>query len=349
MAASTHAYDDMSVGHIEFYVDDAGAAADRLFGGFGFERTTLPGRPGWCRSLLLTGGRIRLVLTEALSPEHPAAAYVERHGDGVADIALRVPDVAAAFAEATRRGARAVTPPEGDGDAVTARIEGSGGVVHTFVQGVPDTGPALPGRGGAPAEVDHFAVCVEPGRIDDTVEFYRRVLGFELVFTEHVVVGSQAMTTKVVQSGSGGVTLTLIEPDVTRVSGHIDDFLRDHGGAGVQHIAFTVPDIVAAVGTLASRGVEFLPTPAAYYRLLPERLEPLRHRVEELRRLNILVDEDHDGQLFQIFTRSTHPRGTYFSELIERIGAKTFGSGNIAALYTAVELQRETGEAEEAA
>lgn len=61
----------------------------------------------------------------------------------------------------------------------------------------------------------------------------------------------------------------------------------------------------------------------------------------ELRDLGILVDEDHDGQLFQIFARSTHPRNTVFSEVIERLGATTFGSGNIRALSEAVEQERE--------
>jgi 4-hydroxymandelate synthase len=48
--------------------------------------------------------------------------------------------------------------------------------------------------------------------------------------------------------------------------------------------------------------------------------------VNQLRELSILVDEDHAGQLFQIFTRSQHPRRTFFFEIIERRGALTFGS-----------------------
>ena len=67
-----------------------------------------------------------------------------------------------------------------------------------------------------------------------------------------------------------------------------------------------------------------------YYRLLPERIELVRYTVDELQALNVLVDEDHDGQLYQIFTKSVHPRNTIFMELIERLGARTFGSGNIA-------------------
>ncbi len=40
--------------------------------------------------------------------------------------------------------------------------------------------------------------------------------------------GAQAMDSKVVQSPTGRVTLTLIEPDTTADPGQIDDFLKSH-------------------------------------------------------------------------------------------------------------------------
>ena len=39
--------------------------------------------------------------------------------------------------------------------------------------------------------------------------------------------------------------------------------------------------------------------------------------------------------MYQIFAKSTHIRRTYFHELIERRGARTFGMSNIPALYAA--------------
>ncbi|WP_307961706.1 hypothetical protein [Salinispora arenicola] len=53
-----------------------------------------------------------------------------------------------------------------------------------------------------------------------------------------------------------------------------------------------------------------------------------------------MVDEDHDGQLYQIFAKSVHERRTIFLEIIERAGATTFGSSNIKNLYDSVEQQR---------
>ena len=65
------------------------------------------------RSITLRQGPITLVLTEPTSDRHPGAAYLQTHGDGVADIALRTSDVAAAFEAAVRAGAKAVREPDG--------------------------------------------------------------------------------------------------------------------------------------------------------------------------------------------------------------------------------------------
>ncbi|NUP63897.1 MAG: 4-hydroxyphenylpyruvate dioxygenase [Nonomuraea sp.] len=352
-------FDDLRLDHIGFTVGDLDAETRRLTGTLGLPAYAAADGPHF-RAAALGANRIRLVLTQPLTAAHPGAGYLDRHGDGVCDIALGVPDAAAAFHEAVRRGASPVSAPAARDGFVTAAIFGFGDVVHTFVQR-PDgadaralpgfrstdraprgfrSAPASAGAGDGLLAVDHLAVCVPAGELDATVAFYRRVLGFELAFAERIAVGSQAMTTKVVRSRGGEVTFTLIEPDVTRTPGHIDAFLRDHGGPGVQHLALAAADIVAAVETTAARGMEFLDAPGVYYDLLAERVSPVKYRLEELGRLNILVDEDHDGQLYQIFARSTHPRDTFFFELIERLGARTFGSGNISALYQAVELQR---------
>lgn len=351
-------FKNLQVDHIKFYVQDIDTNLEWLVDGYGFEVYSRGEEGAQVRSVGVGRNQIRLVLAQPLVSDHPGTAYVERHGDGVADIALRVADAVAAFDEAVLRGARPVSWPVEEDGVLTATIMGFGDVTHTFVQRRPGVDErALPGL--APAQmsaagsgqdsgliaVDHFAVCLEAGLMGQTVEFYEKVLDFEMTFTERIVVGSQAIETNAVQSESGAVTLTLIEPDVSQDPGQIDEFLKSHGGAGVQHIAFTTDDIVETVGSVSSRGVEFLGTPATYYTLLKDRLKLARHTVEDLQGLNLLVDEDHAGMLFQIFARSVHPRKTLFLEVIERLGANTFGGGNIKALYEAVELQRAKDEA----
>lgn len=339
---------DLTVDHVTFYVGDADRAAREL--GHRYGLTVLARSPEGApvRSIAVGRGDIHLVFTEPVTDDDPATAYVAAHGDGVADIALGVTDAHTAFTEAVARGARPVAEPTERDGMVVATIMGFGDVTHTFVQR-PAGETGLPGlvpvAEPAPEDtglhmLDHFAVCVEAGRLDPTVEFYQHVLDFQMIFEEKIIVGGQAMDSKVVQSASGAVTLTLIAPDTSRKPGQIDEFLKNHGGSGVQHIAFTTNDIVSSLRRLRQRGVEFLTTPGAYYDLLSERVEGIRHPVDDLRELNILVDEDHHGHLYQIFTRSTHPRSTLFFEVIERAGAQTFGSGNIKALYEAVEAER---------
>jgi 4-hydroxymandelate synthase len=346
--------DHLTINHVEFYVGDCAARAIDLIAEYGFHLLGQSGPDGAARSVALGQGEIRLVLTEGRHDEHPASTYVQLHGDGVADIALRTTDAAATFQRAVARGASPIAEPAAAGGCVTATISAFGDVVHTFVQPAAVPRPrSTSGVGSAlaalasptPAEaqlaqLDHFAVCLPAGQLAPTVAFYRSVLDFRKIYEEHIVVGQQAMNSEVVQSRSGGVTLTLIEPDTSREPGQIDEFVKEHGGAGVQHIAMSTDDIVRTVGSLCQRGVVFLTAPDAYYELLPRRLTPQAHTVDQLREHNILVDVDHYGQLFQIFTRSAHPRRTFFFEVIERRGARTFGSGNIKALYEAVELER---------
>ncbi|MFD7667726.1 4-hydroxyphenylpyruvate dioxygenase [Streptomyces sp. NPDC059788] len=340
----------LGLDHVRLLVTDLDAATRWLAGGYGLTvHARDAGRTRTVRSAGLGSGSLRLVLAQPLGADTPQAAFVERHGDGVADIAFRVDDAGAAFDLAVSRGARPVAEPACHAGVTTAAIAGVGDLVHTFVERppgldartLPDLVPAPPAAGGLGlAGLDHAAVCIPPGRIRAATEFYRDVLGFGLIFTERLTVGGQGMTTEVVQSPSREVTFTLIEPDASLPRSHVDAFLEDHGGAGVQHLAFSTDDIVRTVGDIASRGIRFMGTPDSYYDGLSSRLTPARHSETELRRHRILVDQDHEGQLFQIFARSVHPRNTLFLEVIERLGARSFGSGNIKALYRAAEAER---------
>ncbi|HET6289042.1 MAG TPA: 4-hydroxyphenylpyruvate dioxygenase [Amycolatopsis sp.] len=336
---------NFEIDHVEMYVADLEAAASGWMDRYDFSVVTTD-RSADHRGVTLRHAAITLVLTEPLSDRHPGATYLQTHGEGVADIALRTPDVAAAFEAAVKGGAEPIREPEKRADSVvTATVSGFGDVVHTLIQS-DTTEEASRGKGGVELrEIDHFAVCLNAGDLGPTVAFYERALGFKQIFEEHIVVGAQAMNSTVVQSVSGAVTLTLIEPDKTADPGQIDDFIKEHHGSGVQHIAFTSPDAVRAVKELSARGVEFLKTPDTYYDLLGERIELETHSLDDLRETKLLADEDHGGQLFQIFTASTHPRKTIFFEIIERQGAGTFGSSNIKALYEAVELER-TGQSD---
>jgi 4-hydroxymandelate synthase len=347
----------LDIDHVELYVGDARQMAYYLCTAFGFRicgqggpETGLAGQ----RSLLLRQGGVQVLLTSALTADHPVAEYVSRHGDGVAVIAFGTDDVEQTFAAAVAAGAAPVTQPRryarGDASVVVATVSGFDDVVHRLVRRDGPAGEFLPG----PIEmiaadpesgdellqvIDHVAVCLPAGELEPTVRYYEDAFGFTQIFTEYIEVGEQGMESQVVQSPSGGITFTLLQPDLRRRAGQIDDFLTWHGGAGVQHLAFRTGDIVGAVRTFGRRGVGFAATPASYYDVVRDWLDPRDADVAALRELGVLVDRDHWGLMFQIFMQSMHVRRTLFFELIERHGARTFGTSNIKALYEAKERE----------
>jgi len=132
----------------------------------------------------------------------------------------------------------------------------------------------------------------------------------------------------------------------------INLFHEDHRGDGVQHVALAVGDIMATVRALRQRGVEFMPTPHAYYEALPERLQALKvgalsESIDELAELEILVDGDGPGRyLLQIFLKDAAglygapEAGPFFFELISRRGDSGFGAGNFRALFESIEREQ---------
>jgi 4-hydroxymandelate synthase len=345
------------IDHLELYVGNLEEAARPLCAGFGFRVT---GRAGpetgqqGQRSLLLEQGRIRLVLTQALVAGDEAAHYVELHGDGVKDVALRTADAAAAFHEAVRRGARPVREPRVDegphGRLVRATVASPvGDLVHSFIQREAPEADFWPGRflsagEGSPerellARVDHVALCLDPGTLEDTVEAYARTLGFHQSYEENVETQHGGMNSKVVQDASGRVCFPMMEPMPGKLPGQIDRFLENHRGPGAQHLAFLCDDILEAVHTLRERQVPFLESPPGYYEALPARVGSLAEGLEALRAGHVLVDREGDGYLLQVFTVSRHPRRTLFFEVIQRKQARGFGAANVRALYLSVEQE----------
>jgi len=133
----------------------------------------------------------------------------------------------------------------------------------------------------------------------------------------------------------------------------INIFNEDLRGDGIQHVALGVRDILGAVRGLRARGVEFMPTPASYYEMLPARLDQhgigqLDEPIDILKDLSILVDGDGAKKyLLQIFLKEAaglynEPEaGPFFFEIIQRKGDKGFGAGNFRALFESIEREQE--------
>ena len=89
------------------------------------------------------------------------------------------------------------------------------------------------------------------------------------------------------------------------------EFLSETGAEGLQHIAFAVPDVRAAVLDLGARGLPFVGGG-----------DPARAIVEA---------REGDNWLRQAFTEPLF--GRFFIEVIERKGIVEMRPGNIESLY----------------
>ncbi|GAA3279022.1 4-hydroxyphenylpyruvate dioxygenase [Dactylosporangium vinaceum] len=350
--------------HVRFYVGNAKQAAHFYSTAFGMTLLAYRGPEQGFRDhaeYVLKSGSAVFVFAGGVHRNAEATQHYERHGDGIVDIALEVPDVDTAFAFAVRQGAQVVEAPhdveDEHGVVRQAAIATYGETRHTLIDRSRYSGPFLPGfvarspivRGPAKRyfqAVDHVVGNVELGRMDEWVEFYRRVMGFTNMAEfvgDDIATEYSALMSKVVASGTRKVKFPLNEPAVSRKKSQIDEYLEFYGGPGAQHIALATNDILRTVDEMTAAGVEFLTTPDSYYEdpELRARIGEVRAPIEELKARGILVDRDEDGYLLQIFTKPVQDRPTVFFELIERHGSLGFGKGNFKALFEAIEREQE--------
>lgn len=304
-------------------------------------------------SIAMRQNEIVVLLTSALCNQTPAAEYLRQHGEGVCDVAFEVTDASAAFNHAVSGGALPVQPPkvvEDEWGAITRATVGTpGSMTHSLIQRNGYKGAFLPGmqpvtgmnNGGVGLiAVDHVAVSIQRSTLNEWVDFYGRAFGFSQTRSEQVATEYSGMNSRVMEASGGSIRIPLTEPMPGRRRSQIDEYLTFNGGAGVQHAAFLTDNIVRTVRLLKEAGLDFLMTPGAYYEALQPRVGTIRQELASLRELGILADRDGDGYLLQIFSRALNSRPTFFLEIIERNGSAGFGSGNIRALYEAVEREQ---------
>lgn len=348
------------VDYLEFWVGNAKQAAFYYEHAYGFTPVAYAGPETGVRdraSYVVQQGNIRFVLTSSLTPDHHICRHQALHGDGVRDVALKVPNAREAWRIATERGARSVIEPfqqsDEQGTIWRAAINTYGDTIHTLIDRSGYEGVFGPGfvaldvphdaelRGIGLTEVDHVVGNVE--HMEQWVKFYEDVLGFKemLHFTDDdISTEYSALMSKVIESGGGRVKFPINEPAEGKRKSQIEEYLEFYQGAGVQHIALITDDIITTVDDLHARGVRFLNTPETYYDAAEERIGDIDENWADLRRTGVLADKDDEGYLLQIFTKPLQDRPTVFFEIIQRKGARGFGQGNFKALFEAIEREQ---------
>jgi 4-hydroxyphenylpyruvate dioxygenase len=334
------------------------------------------------RSAVFEAGQVRIVCSEPAGEGGRAWRYLRKHPDGIGAVVLEVEDAARCFRLLDERGGTPITDVQehrdGGGTLRTFDITTPlGDTTFRFVErrgyrGIDPGFEPLPAPAGGQnafgfGEVDHLTQNFQT--MKPALLWMEHVLGFEELWevqfhTKDASAADARRQALQAQQGSGlrsivmwdprsGVKLANNEPwRPAFESSQINVFNEEHRGDGIQHAALTVRDILPAVRGLRARGVEFMPTPAAYYDALPERLARtgigrIDEDVSNLRDLGILVDgAGPRSYLLQIFLRDSAglyhepAAGPFFFELIQRKGDQGFGAGNFRALFESIEREQ---------
>jgi methylmalonyl-CoA/ethylmalonyl-CoA epimerase len=95
--------------------------------------------------------------------------------------------------------------------------------------------------------LDHVAIAVND--VEDSIRWYRDALGFSLIERRTTRGLSTGMTSAVMQAGGAVVVLVQGLEPASQVSRFVAEF-----GEGVQHVAFSVTDMDAAIERLTAAG-----------------------------------------------------------------------------------------------
>jgi 4-hydroxyphenylpyruvate dioxygenase len=296
-------------------------------------------------------------LSSPLSGGTAIGQHIDKHGDGVKNIALWVDDAKSAFEETVKRGAEIDFEPlklnDENGEIIIAGIKLYGDTAHVFVERKNYNGVFMPGYVGVTKQlnfepiglkyIDHMVANVDWGQMDTWVNFYKNTMGFSQLISfddKDISTDYTALMSKVMSNGNGRVKFPINEPAKGKKKSQVEEYLQFYGGSGVQHIAMATDNIIETVTTLQNRGIDFLKVPSSYYEELKDRIGKIDEEIKVLAQLGILVDRDEDGYLLQIFTQPLQSRPTLFFEIIQRKGATSFGKGNFKALFEAIEREQ---------
>jgi 4-hydroxyphenylpyruvate dioxygenase len=255
------------------------------------------------------------------------------HGTTISEVALLVPDAAAAHERALALLAQDHSPTVKTGELAIPAIRGVGGSilrlldsgsdlariwsVDFLAEPVPDP-TALAGAGLT--GIDHMGQTMAYDEMLSWALFYTSIFDARKAPMVDVADPDGLVRSQAVQAGGLRVTLNGAEARRT-LAGR---FVEETFGAAVQHVAFATEDIFHTAAKLAETGFPVLRIGANYYDDVEARfgLDPVL--VARMRAANVLYDEEAGGQFFQLYSA---PRSDgFFFEIVQRQG-NYFGYG----------------------
>lgn len=280
--------------------------------------------------------------------------FAALHGPSAPSMAWRVFDACHAFDHAVAHGAKPYREANGAKTIDAPAIEGIGGSLIYFVDRYGDKGSCYSASFDWVAEedpepfgvgmeaIDHLTNNVYRGNMDRWYHFYADLFNFRQIRFFDIEGKKTGLFSRALISPCGKIRIPLNES--ADAESQIEEYLRDYGGEGIQHIACACANVYDTVKRLAARGLEFMPAPPdTYYDQIDKRLPGHGEPVADLRARGLLIDgelvEDMPPKLLlQIFSRTII--GPIFFEFIERKGDEGFGEGNFRALFESIEADQ---------
>jgi 4-hydroxyphenylpyruvate dioxygenase len=333
----------LGVEFIEFALDEEPAQAlTALFSALGFHKN------GEHRSKSVTRwsqGAINLIVNT--EKDGFAQSHAIMHGPGVCALTLRVADVEATMTRARALKVPTFEQPVGPGEMEIPAIRGVGGSLIYFTEPRPDGAQSwhddfiAAGEGeNAPAlitDVDHVSQSMDYDEMLSWLLFYTSLFALDRVPQLAIADPAGLVQSRPLVNADGSVRLILNGSQATRTLS--SRFVSEHFGSGVQHIAFTSPDIFAAVTAMRAAGLDFLDIPENYYDDLEARYGLVPAFLDQLREHHILYDRDGEAEFLQVYTHVFAQR--FFFEIVERRG----GYAGFGAVNAPVRLAAQAREA----
>ncbi|PIO40643.1 hypothetical protein AB205_0088390 [Aquarana catesbeiana] len=330
------------------YTDKGEKAASFYCNKMGFEPLAYKGLETGSRELVSHVAKQDKIIFVFISPLTPGnqefGEHLQKHGDGVKDVAFEVEDCDFLVQKARERGAVIVKEPwiEEDkyGRVKFAIIQTYGDTTHTLIENLDYKGIFLPGF-HPPLFLDpllpklpnctlNFIDHVVGNQPDDemvpVVDWYQKTLLFHRFWSvddKQLHTDFSALRSIVVANYEETIKMPINEPASGKRKSQIQ----------VSHCNFAV--------YIRGKPVQLTASDLAIITTLRENLQTAKIQVKEnidiLEELKILVDYDENGYLLQIFTKPVQDRPTLFLEVIQRKNHQGFGAGNFKSLFEAIE------------
>ncbi len=345
--------------HLEFYVGNAKQAKEYYKKVFGFSDYAYSGPETGVRdkvSYVIKKNKVFYVLTSPLLSDHPISDWLCKHGDGVYDIAFNVDSVEDAYSGCINRGAESTNElkiiTDENGSFAKASIKSYGDCIHSFINnkeysiwspGFIMLNNSIISQDTKIELIDHVVANVEIDKMDYWKEYYEKIFGFcAFVRFDEADISTRYSSLKsvVLRSKNWKIKLPINEPAEGLRKSQIEEYLDFNEGPGIQHVALLSSDILETIKILRNNGLEFLKLPDTYYELLRKKDIFIKEDIKIIQDLGILIDDDEEGYLLQLFTQPMQDRPTLFIEIIQRRGSRGFGQGNFQSLFESIELEQ---------